>query len=137
MSAFGRQVFAGAVAGVVVATAFSGWVTLQRLLSGATLFDRIGISYPVTVAYYYVVLPLGGALLGALWSLRRHLLGAVLLGVLLAAPLYFGAAILLRKPSDTWLADLRMAVILSVVGGASVGIWNWWDERKESSGPRS
>jgi hypothetical protein len=135
MSTFEKRILGFALGGALVATLFVVWVTFLRLTAGTAAFARAGVTYPATVALYYVALPLGGVAVGTLWGLRRHLLGAILIGVACMIPLYFGVAIIERKAGDPWLPDLRSATILSVIIGGAVGVKVWWDERKDRSEP--
>lgn len=117
--------------GLFVATGLSAWATILRVSQGTGPFDRIGSSYGITVLVYFLAFSLGGVIWGLLAPLRRWLLGSMLLGALLLAPMYLGFSIL-NRPSPELTTAWRTAasVIASLVAGGLLGVYVWVHERR-------
>jgi len=130
-----ENVLLGLRIGLTIATGFSVWVVILRLMFGPGVFDRFGVRWGVIVTVYYAALSLGGCAYGALLPLKRSPLGAMLLGFLLLCPMYLGIAVVLgltqhRVPSLS--AALVDGLVLGGVGGSILGLWIWFDERNQS-----
>jgi len=112
--------------GLLVATCFSAWVTVVRLVSGTEPFDRLHTTYGAVIELYYAGGFSGGVFIGLLWSLRRWPLGSMLLGIIGVFPLYYGAALLSLPRPDWFTSDtLRMALLLACLVGSPVGLIYW------------
>jgi hypothetical protein len=120
------NVRAGLRTGLFIATGFSAWATVLRLVVGPGAFERFGVTWGEVVAVYYLAFLAGGSVYGALLPLRRHPAGAVVLGFSLMCPMYLGAAVLFhvtQNESGSWREDLGLAVLLGIIAGIILGIW--------------
>lgn len=109
--------------GVAMATLYSCWVTILRIVGGSGSFDAIGTSWLATVGSYYLGGILGGGLVGSLWILRRWALGAFALGTVAVMPVFL---IILSTKSDL---GVTQCVLLSLIPSSVVGGVNgyfWW-----------
>lgn len=130
------NILSGLKLGLGIATFFSLWVLIVRLLLGAGGFERYGIGWVEVVAVYYLGLSLGGCAYGALLPLRRFALGSALLGFLLVLPMYLGISVALglALEADRPLkADLVVGTVLAAFVGSVFGLWEWIDHKKEST----
>jgi hypothetical protein len=125
--------------GLIMATGFALWATVVRVALGPVAFERFGVGWLQIIGAYYAALSLGGAVYGALYPLRRHVLASVLMGIALMFSLYLGVGVLLnlsKVGSTSLLPTLTDALVLGSVGGALLGLWLWVDERKDSADGR-
>ena len=136
MSALRKNVPLGLAFGLVVATAYSAWVTLLRLTQGPSPFDQTGTAYGQTVLIYYAGFAVGGVLAGALWSpLHRWAVGWAVMGFILVVPIY--ALLAVSNPGEArWRGwNAGFAVGASAVVGGVAGLQTWsgyitgWHER--------
>jgi len=121
-----------AAAGVCVAFVFSLNATVKRLVYGSKYFDRLDITYPEIIALYFVALPIGGIFTGLMSRvLWRSPVGAVLLGIIGALPLYLGGSLLVSRGSSMWSSVvLGGTVIGTVLVGGGVSLLLWADSQK-------
>ena len=124
LSEFAFRVLFCAAAGVVFAIVCSLWVGLIVLLKGTGAFDRAGLSPVVCVAIYFLVGPLGGALIGLMLPLARSMIGYVFVGFVGVLPLY-GAFALLLVPRKHWLAGVLLTCGLAAWVGGGIGYSDW------------
>ncbi len=120
--------------GLIMATCFSVAVVIARVVIGPGALQRFGISWAAIIAVYYVALSLGGLAFGALLPLKRHPLGAMVLGFLLVLPMYAALSVLMGlglKEIPSVRVGLIIGAILAAVVGGAVGISIWSDEQKE------
>ena len=118
-----RVIFCTA-AGAVFAVLCSLWVGLILLLQGTGPFDRLGLSPLVCVGVYFLVGPLGGALVGLLLPLARSMIGSMFIGFVGVLPLY-GSFALLLVPRKEWLSGLFLTCFGGVFVGAIAGYRDW------------
>ena len=95
------------------------------LLSGKSAFEKYETSLPVVVGMYYASGTLGGATIGALLPIAKHLLGQILLGIIGGLIVFFCIALAMDGPFWTWSSsDWKDVAFLGVVmGGIAGGIW--------------
>jgi hypothetical protein len=117
------------VAGVVFAVLCSLWVGLVVLVQGTAPFDRAGLSPLVVIGIYFLVGPLGGALIGLMLPLGRSVWGSILVGFVGVLPLY-GAFALLLVPRKDWLVGLVLTCFLGMFVGGITGYSAWRRENR-------
>jgi hypothetical protein len=121
----------GIIWGVGLATVYSAWVTVLRVLSGSGAFDALGTSWLRTVALYYLGGTAGGATVGVLWFLRKTPLGAFVLGTCAVLPIFtIGLA---AKPDLDWIRALGFSILPSCVVGGVNGYLLWRGDRADRS----
>lgn len=94
---------------------------------GPRPFAQIGISLGATIGLYFVGGVIAGLLLGLLFPFTIWRSGAVVVGMVVASPLYLGAAVVLGLP------DLAAGVVASVVVGGVAGYSLWSPPKYEPS----
>lgn len=124
LSAFAFRMLFCVAAGVMFAIMCSLWVGLFVLLQGAGPFERAGVSPGACVAVYFLVGPLGGALIGVMLPLARSMIGYMFVGFVGVLPLY-GAFALLLVPRKHWLAGVLLTCGLGVWVGGITGYLDW------------
>jgi hypothetical protein len=124
LSAFKFRMLFCVAAGVVFAILCSLWVGLIVLLQGTGAFDRAGLSPVACVAVYFLVGPLGGALIGLMLPLARSMIGYMFVGFVGVLPLY-GSFALLLVPRKHWLAGVLLTCGLAVWVGGITGYMDW------------
>jgi hypothetical protein len=117
------------VAGLAFAILCSLWVGLIVLVKGTGPFDRAGLSPLAVVGVYFLVGPLGGALIGFLLPLARSMIGSIFVGFVGVLPLY-GSFALLLVPRRHWLAGLVLTCFLGAMVGGITGYSAWRRERR-------
>ncbi len=127
-----RNVLLGIGLGAFMASGFSLWATLIRLVGGPAPFASNGTTYLGLVSVYFGGFLLGGFLIGLLMPLSRFMVGRMLLGIMGVFPVYL-AVNMESKPVREWFAsdNLVFAVFASVVVGGGVGVWSWIDDHKK------
>jgi hypothetical protein len=121
--------------GLITATLFSLAVTVQRLLLGPGAFAHLEMSWGQIVAVYYAAFSLGGCGYGALLPLRqRHSWAAAMSGVVFISPMYLGLALLMNRMFGSLQIALIVGALLSIVGGAVLGVF-WWDDDRQQEKP--
>jgi hypothetical protein len=115
-------------AGVAFAILCSLWVGLILLVQGTGPFDRAGLSPLVCVGTYFVVGPLGGALIGLILPLARSMIGYMFVGFVGAVTLY-GSFALLLVPREHWRLGLLLTCWGGVMVGAVSGYLDWRRDR--------
>ena len=111
-------------AGVAFAILCSLWVGLILLLHGTGLFDRAGLSPGLCIGVYFLVGPLGGALIGMTLPLARSMMGYMFVGFVGVLPLY-GSFALLLVPRKHWLFGLLLTCFLGMFVGGTSGYLDW------------
>ena len=121
-----------AVGAALLLSAYAGLLVLIR---GDAAFRK----YPHVNLRDLVMLYLGGAFVvgtiaGVLLPLARKPVGAILLGILSALPLYTAAVALLQGPISRWRPlEYKVVILLSATVGGAVGYLLW--EKYESRVP--
>ena len=113
-----------AAAGGVFAILCSLWVGLIVLVQGTGAFDRAGLSPAVCVGVYFIIGPLGGALIGLMLPLARSMFGHMFVGFVGVLPLY-GSFALLLVPREHWRLGLLLTCWGGVTVGATTGYLDW------------
>ena len=126
--------------GLFVATCFSLFVVLGRLVLGPGAFQRFGISWVTIVAVYYATLSIGGLAFGGLSRYRLSPVGAMARGILFMLPGYLVFTTLIgfgtgKLPSSE--VALWLALIIGVFAGSILGLWMWIDDTKSLRGRAS
>jgi hypothetical protein len=128
---FGKRVRAGFVGGVVAAVLFSALATIGRMSMGAAAYAAANGPWLPTVAIYFGVLPLVGAIVGALFRLYRFAWGAVTLGFMVVFPLIFAFGRLGSMEGMSLKAQLIASGLLALVVGGGVALQSWSVDRKK------
>ena len=81
--------------GLAFGIAYSIWAGILYLVRGSRIFEKIGLTFPVVVAFYVAGGVFSGFLLGLLRPLLGRRIGAVLVGALIAVPVLAGTQVLL------------------------------------------
>ena len=123
-SEYGFDVLFCAAAGGVFAILCSLWVGLIVLVQGTGAFDRAGLSPAVCVGVYFIIGPLGGALIGLMLPLARSMIGHMFVGFVGVLPLY-GSFALLLVPREHWRLGLLLTCWGGVTVGATTGYLDW------------
>jgi hypothetical protein len=128
---FGKRVRTGLVGGVVAATLFSALATIGRMSMGAAAYARQNGAWLPTVAIYFAVLPLVGAIVGALFRLYRFAWGAVMLGFIVVFPLILAFGRLGSMEGMSLTAQLVGSGLLALVVGGGVALQSWSLDRQK------
>ena len=123
-SEYGFGVLFCAAAGGVFAILCSLWVGLIVLVQGTGAFDHVGLSPATCVGVYFIVGPLGGALIGLMLPLARSMIGYMFVGFVGVLPLY-GSFALLLVPREHWRLGLLLTCWGGVTVGAATGYMDW------------
>src|SRR3954471_3461411 len=83
--------------GVLVALVYCAWITLIYVFHGQSAFDRQGVTYEATLAFYLGAGAISGAIAGVLRPLLRFRFGAYCVGVVAALPIGFGTAVIVSE----------------------------------------
>jgi hypothetical protein len=124
LSAFAFRLLFCVAAGVVFAIMCSLWVGVILLIQGTAPFERAGLSPVACVAVYFLVGPLGGALIGVMLPLARSMIGYMFVGFVGVLPLY-GSFALLLVPRKHWLAGVVLTCGLGLWVGGITGFLDW------------
>ena len=119
--------------GLKLATLFSLIATVERVLLGPRAFANLGMGWIEIVILYYVAFALGGCGYGALLPLRRWEgldPAAMMSGVLLVAPGYFGFALLLAPQFGSIPSAFGTAGFVTLLVGPVAGLWRWDYDRE-------
>jgi hypothetical protein len=114
--------------GLTMAAVYSVIASLVWIGNDGVLFESDDVSLFEVIGLYLASGLIGGALCGLLLPIARWRLGAVLLGVIVALPIYGGAAVLLDNDRITTSGKVILALIVSALVGGGVGLWRWYDE---------
>jgi hypothetical protein len=116
----------GVAWGVAVAAVYSLYVTVLYLIEGSRPFDRLHTSLLMTIAAYAFGGVAAGAVVGVMRPYVRIRLVAILVGILGAVFVFFGAAVASEGmpwgwTRSTWLSIAGCALLL----GSFAGNWLW------------
>ncbi len=115
--------------GLVLAALFSLIVTVQFVSAGQRPFQQVGVTFGLVIAYYFVTGIAAGVVAGLLWPIGRTWPGALLVGYLVVAPVWFITGLELGEP-------LRVAAhgasVLSLAFGPPLGFYVWYLVRKQA-----
>lgn len=126
-----RNLLWGIRLGLTFAAVFSAWIVILIVLNGSlTLRLRGGYTanaLTVIAAYLWGGMA-AGAIVGLARPLGRNRVGAALIGVLAAAPVYAGMRVAVEGLAPWRGTDTLVVAILSVVVGGfgGVGLWEIW-----------
>jgi hypothetical protein len=123
-SEYGFGVLFCAAAGGVFAILCSLWVGLIVLVQGTGAFDRVGVSPLLCVGVYFIIGPLGGALIGLMLPLARSMIGHMFVGFVCVLPIY-GTFALILLTRDHWELVLQQTCSGGVTVGAATGYLDW------------
>ncbi|MFN2397370.1 MAG: hypothetical protein ABR543_01810 [Gemmatimonadaceae bacterium] len=118
----------GVKAGLLFGAIFCCWTLLLILVSGSlTLHTRTGVpvhAFAVIGVYIFGGLS-AGAVVGICRPLIQWLLGATIVGIIAAIPVFVGVRIA-RSGFSPWVtADTAMVTIAVVVMGGFIGLGYW------------
>ena len=128
----GKRVRTGLVGGVVFAALFSGLATIGRISMGAARYEVANGPWLPTVAIYFGVLPLAGAIVGALLRLYRFAWGAIMLGFIVVFPLILAFGRLGSMEGMPLGAQVVGSAVLALVVGGGVALQSWSVDRKRN-----
>jgi hypothetical protein len=112
----------GLVRGMVAAVGFSAIVVAQYLLFGSGVVKHYGLTLPTVLVTYLAMGIVGGLIAGVGRPLARTHLGAMVMGVIIAAVGYgFFAVAMYGLPSHWDGGTCVVIAIISVVGGVYGG----------------
>ena len=103
--------------GIVMAAVYSAFAVFVRLSQGPEPFRDGGVSVPSLLLAYFSGGVVAGVLVGLLAPLARRLVGALLLGFIVAMPVMYFIAIAM-SPVEEWDGE---AVGVSIVAAAFLG----------------
>ena len=116
----------GVIVGLYTASILSAWAALVWTLGGAADVPDKPVSLAALIAAYFLAGLLGGSAYGLLYRLRRRLLGAIALGVVVCTLVYAVVA-LLFIPAQDWVVVVPVsAVFCGLVTGPVVGSMLWF-----------
>jgi ammonia channel protein AmtB len=113
-----RPVF-GMVIGFLGGSLFSAIALVLYSVRGEELFERLGTSLPNVLLIYHAGGAVAGLVVGLLLPLTIWRWGAVIVGILGAIPVYFGAGMVMGD------LDLTLDLAVAVVVGGIVG-YSWY-----------
>jgi len=116
----------GVIVGLYTAALFSVWAAVVWFVGGED--GRASVPIPLTtlVAGYFLAGLLGGSAYGIFYPLRRHLAGAIALGVVVCTLVYGVVALLFVPPEDWAVAVPVAAVFCGVIAGPISGAMFWY-----------
>jgi hypothetical protein len=134
-----RHALRGLGLGLFLATAFSVWITLLRVVNGTSPFERTGTPYSRTVLFYYAGFAIGGLLAGSLWSLlRRWAVGWAVMGFVFIAPVYAMFVIVDRPAAQRFSAwNVWGTLFAGALVGGLAGLRTWSLNRTGRLEPRT
>jgi hypothetical protein len=118
-----KRIKRGAVGGGVLGLIISGFALMLYVLGGNEVFADLGVGIEDLIPFYLIGGVLAGLIFGLLSPLRRHKFGAAALGVLIALPLFSGAAFLLPEFDVRWAGSWVLVVGASILFGSAAGVF--------------
>jgi hypothetical protein len=111
----------GVLVGLAFAFVYSVLALVISLAAEGSMEGEYGFSVFTLIELYFLAGIIGGGSVGFLWPWTVTRLGAVIVGVIGALPLSFGAALLVEqsRPRRDYSSALLAAVIYAVI----VGVW--------------
>lgn len=128
----GWNVLAGLGGGLFFATAFSLFVLIVRAFVGPEYLAPYHTTLGTVLEVYYGGFAAGGVVAGLLAPLRHFWWGRIILGFVVAFPVYLGAGIAVVGPyfHESLRTQVIVAGILAVVIGGAVGLDSWFRRNK-------
>lgn len=112
----------GVIIGLLMATAYSAWVSVVYVFGGAEAFSHHDTTYLLVVLTYYSVGAVGGAIVGLALPWVNHPLVAILVGILVGWVFFFAIELATSGPvwrwgSDNWSRVAKLGAFMGAPGG--------------------
>lgn len=127
-----RHVGLGLLVGLALGVFYSLIVIAIALVSAGSIKEQYGFSILVLIVTYLYGGMSGGAIVGWLWPWTTSRLGALIVGVIGAAPLGLGAAVALAD-ANNYTDALIAGAIVSTILGAWAGLFFLAPSRPDDS----
>jgi hypothetical protein len=117
-----RQIRFYVLAGVVMATFFTAWITILYLVGGRRVFEELNTSFLAALISYFAAGIIGGALVGLLQPLARTLVGTMIVGAIASLVVCLSAQTTLK--GAIWTSNrptLITTILIAIVVGFVLG----------------